>query len=431
MKRSLTSALVLVVLVVVGLLLLTVKWSAGSRLGRVSSDALTPGATPSIAATLTYSDYQTLTAGDIWAIPTPVHTPVIPTEWPFLPKPTYPTSTPRPTPTLLPDMGVRIGAVNELTVQKVGDASLQFEDFPRIVYLDTDGKTLVGIITLEGKLTNQLIAIDLFSGNAHIVEEEGFPYEPQVYGNHVVWTTLDRVHLYNLSNRQLEQLDSGIARYAQISEQVVVWEQGAVDIWGYDLSTGQKFSVATNPEVIEERPEFSADWVVYRVRGLHSCAELRATNIRTHEDIRLGEVLPESPDAPDVFNQYVVDAPWVVWTSEAELHLYNLDTRTPYTITVEPCIVPTTEPGREPRHLRLRDLAMSKNTVIFVCNQRIGYDIERKVFFSLNVRESEITKGNFTEWAISDDLLVWVLTEDAFGTQERSHIYTAQIECSP
>jgi len=430
MKRSLISALVLVIVAVVGLLLLTVNWSAGSGPVPAASNAQTPGSTPSVVATLTYSDFLALSATDIWSIPTPVHTPVIPTEWPFLSKPTYPTSTPRPTPTLLPDMGVRLGLAEELAIQQTGEAFLQFTGLPRIVYLDTDGKTLVGTIALKGTLTNKVIAIDLFSGEAHVIEGEECPYEPRVSEDYVVWTTSGQVHLYDLSSGQLKQLDLGLVRYARVSGQVVVWERDAVDIWGYDLETGQKFLVAAHPEAIEEQPELSADWVIYRRRGLHLSTELRATNVRTHKDISLGEILAESSDAPDISDEYAIDVPWIIWASEAELHLYNLDTHTFHTVTVEPCIS-VADPTSPPRSLRLKDMVLSGSTVIFSCDQRVGYDIEHDVFFSLPVHRSEIPEGEFDRWTISDDRLIWELTEDIFGPQEQSHIYTAQIERSP
>ena len=432
MKRSLTSALVLVVLVVVGLLLLTVNWSAGSRLGPVSSDALTPGATPSIAATLTYSDYQTLTAGDIWAIPTPVHTPVIPTEWPFLPKPTYPTSTPRPTPTLLPDMGVRMEMARELEISRL-DAASQPATSLRVVSPDSDGMALVGAITIKEDI-DRVVVIDMVSGDMQVLYEgEAQPREPRISENHVVWTTLGSLHICNLDSGQSEQKDFGAVRFARISGDMVVW-QGTGDIEGYNLSTRERYSVANDPDVVESLPLISGEWVVYLTpTGSFNAAHLWAVNIRTQERIYIAEIPLWYRDEQYLDSVHAIDIPWVIWASESALNLYNLNSQEVYTVPVEFCDYTRLNPSGEMiiEHRKPSHLAISENTIIFSCGQWMGYDIEHRVLFSLPIRSSEITKGNFAGWDISGDRLVWVLTEDAFGTQERSHIYTAQIERSP
>lgn len=86
MKHKLTSilALGLMVLLVVGLSLLLENWSVGGDYEPPASEALP---TASIAPTSSYSELMTLAATDIWSIPTPIHTPIIPTERPRQPRP--------------------------------------------------------------------------------------------------------------------------------------------------------------------------------------------------------------------------------------------------------------------------------------------------------------------------------------------------------
>lgn len=433
MKRSLISALVLVVLAVAGLLLLTVNWSAGGGPVPAASNALTPGSTLSITATLTYSDFLTLSATDIWSIPTPIHTVVIPTEWPFLPKPTYPTSTPRPTPTLLPELGVRLGLAEELTVRQQEEIFPQSTNLPRIVSMDTDGKTLVGVTRGEGDI-KQVVAIDVISGEMQVLYEgQNWPREPRVSGNYVVWTDLESLHIYNLESGQSEQKDFGIARFAHISSDTVVW-QSTGDIEGYYLNTNERFFVANDPNVVESLPLISGEWVVFLTSTeSFNAADLWAMNIQTQEHIYMGEIPLWHRDEEYLDSVYAVSAPWVTWASKRALNLYNLDSRTSYTVPVESCVYTRTNPMGEMtvEHWKPSRLAISENTIIFSCSQRMGYDIQRGVFFSLPVNIHEIPEGELDGWAIADDQLIWVLTENAFGPQEQSHIYTAQIERSP
>jgi hypothetical protein len=70
-------------------------------------------------------------------------------------------------------------------------------------------------------------------------------------------------------------------------------------------------------------------------------------------------------------------------------------------------------------------LALSGNTLIFACEQRMGYDIERGVFFSLPVRTPATVSGSFGGWSISGDRLVWILSP---VSGEPDRIYTAEME---
>ncbi len=434
MKRTLVILALIVALF--GLLLLIANWSSEDSQVSLAVDSRATVSTPCIAATLSYSEVLTIAATDIWSLPTPIHTPVIPTERPFLPRPTPPPITPHPTPTFLPDRGVRMGEARELMIMP--DASFPLLSLPRLIYASTDGKTLVGVIRPD-KDTRAVVAIDIASGELRVLYEAQFSFrEPRVSGKYVVWSRLHQLYFYDLEQQQLGELASGLVLNIRVSGDFAVWEQDAVDIWGYDFNSKESFPVAARPDVLEALPEFSGEWVVYYSPTRHSDPPvLRASNIQTQEDILLGEFPRYYSDDPYRSSLYVIDAPWVVWSAKAELRLYNLDTRTPYTVTVEPCISSVTALGNSPRRLRPEKLALSGDVLVFSCAQRMGYDIERDVFFSLPLYTPEIwqmvTQGqmSFTGWTFSNDQLVWVLTEDVSGPQERSYIYTARIERSP
>ncbi len=390
MKRSLISALILVILAVVGLLLLTVNWSAGSASAPAASRVLSSDSSP-----------------------------------------LYSTSSSNSIPTPLPNLGIQMGTAEELSVKP--SASLQSVALPRIISLDADSETLVGV-GKTGEDTYAVMAIDLGSGEMQILfEEQTYLQEPRISGDHVIWTTLKSLYIYNLNSRQLEQKDFGIVRSARISGDTVVW-QSAGDIEGYNLSTGEKFSVANDPNVVESLPLISGEWVVYLTpTSSFSAAHLWAVNIRTQERIYIAELPLEYQDEEYRDSVYVIDKPLVAWASENALNLYNLVSHTAYTVPVESCVYTRMDSSggsiienRKPSHL-----AISENTIIFSCGQQMGYDIELGVFFSLPVHTSEISDSEFDRWTVLDGRVVWELTEGAFGPEEQGHIYTAHIERNP
>lgn len=334
------------------------------------------------------------------------------------PRTVPPPGTPVTTPTPLPDRGVRAEVAQEVVTQ--ADASSPLGTRFRLFGPATDGKTVVGTIRQDNK--DVVAAIDLASGKAQILSDrQNYINEPRVSGRYVAWTTPHELYFYDLESGQSGQLDSGLAtRHARISGDVIVWEKNTDSIWGHNFSSEKSFSIIERSKIIAESPEVSGQWVVYQAKtGTPPYAELRVVNIQTQEDIYLGEVFIGTQKSPYVPPLYAIDAPWVAWSSRGSqspspaLYLHNLDTRTAYTVTVPSC------PG-SPGYL-----TMSNRVVIFSgCDQDMGYDIERKVFFSLPTN----APYGFDKlgWSIAGDQLVWVLSSGPYG-QEDSHIYTARI----
>jgi hypothetical protein len=431
MKHKLTSilALGLMVLLVVGLSLLLENWSVGGDYEHPASEALP---TASIAPTSSYSELMTLAATDIWSIPTPIHTPIIPTERPRQPRPTPEPVTPYPTPTLLPDLGVRMSAPTEISISPTLRAAGEKQG--RLVYTDIDGHILVGVVS-EADYSS-VVVVDISTGHIQTLVEKSpaWIHDTHISGENVIWTRteydgpLSVLYVHNLQTDHVFHVAEG-AYDIDISNNVIVWGQlgNMWDIWGYDLIQQEEFPIITRPGS-QTGPLVSGHWVVYRDAGDNNDTNvaLYAANLDTGEDVRVGTVLYSLQQyVPPL---YAVDAPWVVWSTgtewgtEATLYFYNLETRTTYSVPVEACFSSTSRPEY---------LALSENTLIFTCGQRMGYDIERDVFFSLPIRTPRASEGGIGGWAISGNRLMWIWTKDAFGPQEQSHIYTAQIERSP
>ena len=346
-------------------------------------------------------------------------------------RPIPPPGTPRPTPTRLPDRGVRAEVAQEVTTQ-ANTSSLLGERF-RFFGPATDGKTVVGTIRQDNK--DVVVAVDLASGKAQILSDKQDQInEPRVSGRYVVWTAAYQLYVYDLEEAQLKQLSFGATiRQARISGHIAVfWEQISgsqgtrAEIHGYDLLAGKDFLINAQPQA--RAPEISSDWIVYKA-GVEqpSYAGLWAVNIKTQEDIHLGRVFIDTLDSPYV-PLYAIDAPWVAWSRGGQspspaLYLYNLDTRTAYTVTIPSWGESLSEPS--PITINPIYLTMSNRVVIFSgYYQDLGYDIERQVFFSLPTN----APYGFDKlgWSITGDQLVWVLSSGPYG-QEESHLYTAKI----
>jgi hypothetical protein len=347
------------------------------------------------------------------------------------PRTVPPPGTPNPTPTPLPDRGVRAEVAQPFALQADSVPAFAAASRLRFYAPATDGKTLVGFARKDEQDNLSVVAVDLASGKMRqLAEMQEQPYEPRVSGRYVVWTTLHELYFYDLETGQSGQLDSGLAtRHARISGNVVTWGRNAYAILGYNFDNGKSFTVPMQSNVFGAQIEFSGQWVVYQalVSG-PSYAELRAVNIRTQEDIYLGEIFIGTQDSPYVPPLYAIDAPWVAWSRGGQspspaLYLYNLDTRTAYTVTIPSWGESLSEPS--PITINPMYLTMSNRVVIFSgYYQDMGYDIERQVFFSLPTN----APYGFDKlgWSIAGDQLVWVLSSGPYG-QEESQLYTAKI----
>ncbi len=380
----------------------------------------------------------------IWSVSPPAETPIPTPARPVYARPTSQPGTPWPTLTLLPDPGVRMGAPVEVSLPPALQAT--GEQRVRLLFPDFDGHTLV-VVAKVGE-SSAVVALDIETGQAQVLSKEDHALLSQ--DAHVIWLHDSRVseryvawvasrhdgsqnvlYAHDLHTRQATHILDGTYD-VDISGTTVVWSQSgdAWDVWGYDLERQEHFPIAAGPGD-QFKPLVSKRWAIFMeaLPGTMSDGSempIRAVNLDTGENIYIGTVNWTARQyTPSL---YAIDVPWVAWSTEAQLHLYNLDTRE--TFTAEPCIstkviqavegdfVHTT--NRRPEYL-----ALSENTLIFVCEQRMGYDIERGVFFSLPVRTPATAGGTVGGWAISGNRLVWVLSPES---EEQDRIYTAEIE---
>lgn len=371
---------------------------------------------------------QTLSPGippavdNIWAVPPQPVTPM-PLEA-DAPRSAPPQVTPLPTPTLFPDNGVRMSALIE-TRPITGKWTRWFTH-------GFNGHDLVGVAHNDSD--SAVILVDMEIGQTKVITtSQAWISVARISGNNVVWlVSKDRNYLlyrYDLQASQTSFLTEGVYRDLDLSNTIAVMCVLAPtgdnwDIWGYDLLQQKMFPVVTKPGT-QFGPKISGRWVVYQdaTDKDEVGIGLYAINLDTGKDIRLGSVYAASDQYVPLL--YTIDAPWVVWSTgqwskQPELHFYNLDAGSAYTITVASCSFHE-QPGRP------QNLLLSGSILIFSgCYQDLGYDIERKAFFSLPTYTSDMQGSSWVGWAMSGDRLVWTRISGPSG-QEESRIYTAQI----
>lgn len=386
-------------------------------------------------STPTAGEWLPLPATDIWSVP-PRPATLVPVE--SRPRPTPLPISPLPIPTPLPEYGVRVTGVREREFRIRAESGAQSSQQTRLINPMTEGgEILVGVVR-KGADIWAVVVLNFPSGDEQILfEGRDIPYDPQVSGKHVVWTTLQELYVYDIEQHTLEELpEVGAApRRARISGNIVVWEylpsllSADSDIWGYDLSNRERFPVVSRPGV-QSGPLISERWVLYLDSTDTQAADwdegLYAIHLDTGETTRLGQVYGRWPHEVSQF--YALDVPWVAWSTghwsdKPEVYLYNLETRQAMTVTVTPCGASPAQPRR------IENLAISGKVVIFTCGQPMGYDIERGEFFSIPVYAMMPADGKWwglEGWSIAGDQIVWVLSSD-----QESRVYTAQIERRP
>jgi hypothetical protein len=360
----------------------------------------------------------------------PVATPALERDSAFTNlRPTPLPVTPWPTATPLPDRGVRMSMPVEV------HPALE-QQWKHLASLALDNRTLITSID-DGTGKRLPVTVDLDTQQVQVLDQNLNQAQIQnlhIFGRYAMWTaSQDRqssLFVRDLQADQTSRVTEGAYNVA-FSGNIAVWEQigNGWDIWGYDMTQDKTFPIVTRKDS-QTSPLVSGRWVVYRDAADKDDIGigLYTINLDTGEDIRLGSVYASSSQyVPPL---YAIDAPWVAWSTgqgskTSDLHFYNLDTQTSLTVTVPSCelAVPDTplQLGR-PEHL-----VLSGSMLFFRgCWQDLGYDIDRKVFFSLPTNTSEMQGGSWAGWAISGDQLVWTRISGPYG-QEESHIYTAKI----
>jgi hypothetical protein len=332
--------------------------------------------------------------------------------------------TPWPTATLLPDQGVR-------TTQTVEIQPAAKQNWKRFAFLASDGHALVASVE-DGTGKTLPVAINLETKQAEVLDQNpnhAWIHDVHTSNLYTVWiASLDQQDTLYMRNTQTGQTSSVVGEMHRIalSGNVVVGEQlgDNWNIWGYDIVQNKSFPIVTRKDD-QTGPLISGRWVVYRDAADKDDIGigLYVINLDTGKDIRLGSVYASSTQyVPPL---YAINAPWVAWgtgqwSTQPELHLYNLDTSTPYTITVASCSF--REQAGRPQHLLISGSLLLFNG----CYQDLGYDIEKKVFFSLPTYTPEMQGSSWAGWSLSGDQLIWIRSSGPYG-QEESHIYTARI----
>lgn len=342
------------------------------------------------------------------------------------------TVVPRATATFVPDRGVRALTPQALPIQN----QLKALNGPFSFFLTSaDAKTIAGVSHVGGK--DSVATIDRASGQIRFLTEE-LPQSPQVSGKYVVWE--DPGHalaIYDMAQGKLNRLKwtFEFIEHVRVSGNTVVFARTGQNpryaLWGYDLTTQKDFPIVTQPDQYDEMPEISGDWVVYIARAFQaqSRIELRAVNLRTHEQLVLGD--GPQPNQNGVIPQlHAIDAPWVVWgtgdfNKASEIHLYNLDTRQSSTVQL-----PSHSSNQRP--IPARNFGISKGVAIFSCGVDcyMGYHTQRKVFFTVPIQQPKTEDDSLINWVISGDQIIWSWHANANG-QDVNSIYTSQIIVSP
>lgn len=375
---------------------------------------------------------------DIWSLtPPPEWTPPPIPQAQYTPRPLEANDIPivtHPTPTLLPEHGVKLDSPLELNVSQLRDNALQSP--VEFLYPDFDGRVLVVVANYADY--RSVLAIDVETQHVYSLVEESpvkgdnaWISNLKISGRYVIWTTSrpddsNILYIYDLEKNKLTETTL-VAYNIDFSSNLIVFQRpGQIDwgwdIWGYDLEQEQAFPIVQGPD-FQGGAQISQDWMVYEegaVQDTSGEVDLYALNLKTEQKVHLGKVYEASDHV--VPPLYTVDAPWVVWGTPGKLNFYHLNTGEQSIVEVEACI-----PGERPGYLELEG-----NTVIFSCGQWLGYDLEHQVFFSIPIRSvPDGLNMNWREWAFSNQRVAWIMTGSGTYRQADNRIFVASIEYVP
>ncbi len=321
-------------------------------------------------------------------------------------------------PTPLPDQGVRVSPLSELTsVTSVkGETMYPLERFWSMAL---DGNTLVGMANESGQI--KLYALDLKSGHIRQLGTSN-PGVSAIHasGRYVVWNRDQTdVFAYDLQMDTETRIASGA--YPDVSGSIIVWvdlrnlNQGDLaDIYGYDLDLGQEFPIVARPGR-QVQPKIANLWVAYLEIIGERDYRLRVHHIQTGEDFEVGAVPVFIPPSFLVAAQYFAISgnrlAWVPAQNPSSVHLYDLNTRT------DRILLESESP--------YLDLRLDGDILVFFHNDSlIGYDLVRDTSFSIPRVPSDEWLGASSSLFLSEGRLVWALTRD---TEQAQHLFEAWI----
>jgi beta propeller repeat protein len=142
------------------------------------------------------------------------------------------------------------------------------------IYPDVSGDVVVWMSFQEPGDQGNIYRRDLTTGGVvPVTTAAGYQFYPKVSGRTVVWNdTRDgglRVYGRNLDSGGDFPISSGVGQQYEVSidGDLVVWRDdrtGVGDIWGRYLSGGPEFPITLTPDIAEDYPDVSGNFVVWQ-----------------------------------------------------------------------------------------------------------------------------------------------------------------------
>jgi beta propeller repeat protein len=297
------------------------------------------------------------------------------------------------------------------------------------------GNILVATTNISG--TSRPISIDLGNGQIEGLQSPLRLISTETPSVHYILRltsyTKDRrsfgeLFVYDLQRSQEVQIANNLPTVTAVSGNVVVWQgsgEGGWNIYGYDMSTGQTFTV-THGAGIRAYPRTAGDWVIYI--DMTQEAALHAYLIKTGEDLVLGQIADPKYDSYKRGRYHLVSKDKIIWADADtyRLHVFDLNTRTTE-------ILPETLTRCQPLYWLE---SMVGHTLLYAgCDGWALYDLDSKASVTIPIFPAEV-RARMTQtpnedaiytmgWIVmSDTRLAWTVI-DGLG---HSWLYTARIE---